>query len=181
MPLQNRGAESVTLMNKQSDNSLKRELVISRIFDVPREKVWAAWTEPQIAMEWWGPRTFTAPVIKIDLRVGGRYVNCMRSPDGTDYWSTGTYLEIDEPIRLVLTDSFADEEGNVVSAAYYGMDIGFPLESRVTVSFEDLEGKTKFTLKYDDVSMIQEKDLEGMKQGWNESFDKLQEYFADKT
>jgi uncharacterized protein YndB with AHSA1/START domain len=60
----------------------KDELTITRIIDVPRELVWKAWTEPGLIMRWWGPKNFTSPVSKIDLRVGGKYLNCMRGPDG---------------------------------------------------------------------------------------------------
>ncbi len=67
-------------------------------------------------MRWWGPKGFTSPACRIDLRVGGKYLFCTRSPDGRDFWSTGVYREILEPERIVCTDSFADEEGNVVSA-----------------------------------------------------------------
>lgn len=128
--------------------SAKSELVITRIFDAPRELVWRAWTDPTHVVKWWGPKNFTAPVAKIDLRVGGKYLNCKRSPEGQDYWSTGTYREIVPPERLVCTDSFADAEGNVVSASHYGMGEDFPLEMLVTITFEEVDGKTKMTLKH---------------------------------
>ncbi len=156
----------------------KKELVITRTFAAPRKLVWKAWTEPDRVMGWWGPKVFTAPVIKIDLRVGGKYLFCMRGPEGKDYWSTGTYLEVVTPERLVVTDSFADDKGNIVPATYYGMSAGFPLESRVTVTFEAQGSKTQFTMKYDDVSLIPEEHLKGMVQGWNESLDKLADYLA---
>jgi len=70
------------------------ELVITRVFDAPREQVWKAWTDPEHFKKWWGPEHFTAPVSEIDLRVGGTYFNCMRSPDGKDYYTTGVYREI---------------------------------------------------------------------------------------
>jgi len=162
--------------NNQSEDIQEKELVISRIFDVPREIVWKAWTEPERAKEWWGPRTFTVPTVEMDLRAGGRYVICMRSSDGKDYWSTGNFREVSAPGRLVMTDSFADEKGNPVNASFYGMNPDYPMESLVTVTFDEEDGKTKFTLKYDDVSMIPKEDLAGMKQGWSESFDKLSEY-----
>lgn len=165
-------------MDNQTKNKKQQELVMSRIFSVPREEIWKAWTEPDMAKKWWGPREFTAPVIQIDLRVGGKYVNCMRSPDGIDYWGTGVYKEVSPPKRLVLTDSFADEKGNIVSAAFYGMDIGFPMESIITVTLDEVDGKTKFTMKYDDVSAMKDEDLQGMKLGWSESFDKLEEYLS---
>ncbi len=58
----------------------------------------------------WGPKVFTTPVSRIDLRVGSKYLSCMRGPDGRDYWSTGVYREIAAPERLVITDSFAVED-----------------------------------------------------------------------
>jgi uncharacterized protein YndB with AHSA1/START domain len=59
-----------------------RDSIITRLFDAPRELVWKAWTEPERVMHWWGPIGFTSPVSRIDLRVGGKYHSCMRSPDG---------------------------------------------------------------------------------------------------
>src|SRR3970282_1216695 len=115
-------------------------LVITRLLDAPRELVWKAWTEPERMMRWWGPKGFTAPVCKIDLRVGGVYLNCMRSPEGQDFWSTGVYGEIGVPERIVCTDSLADEKGNPVSASHYGMSGDWPAETLVTVTFEEHEG-----------------------------------------
>jgi uncharacterized protein YndB with AHSA1/START domain len=94
----------------------KSELIITRVFDAPRELVWKAWTEPERVKQWWGPRGFTSPFCKIDLRVGGSYLFSMRSPDGQDFWSTGVYREIIPQERIVATGSFADEKGNVVPA-----------------------------------------------------------------
>ena len=95
----------------------KQELVIIRIFDAPRELVWMAWTEPEHFMRWWGPKDFTAPFCQIDLRVGGKYLNCMRSSNGKDYWSTGVYREIVPMERLVFTDSFGKLALNPYCAA----------------------------------------------------------------
>jgi uncharacterized protein YndB with AHSA1/START domain len=149
----------------------EQELVIRRVFDAPRELVWKAWTEPQRLMQWWGPKGFTSPVCKMDLRVGGKYINCMRSPEGKDYWSTGVYREIVPLERIVCTDSFADEHGNVVPATHYGMSPDLPLEMLVTVTFEQQEGKTRLTLKH--VGFPPGEDYDGANQGWNESLDKL--------
>jgi len=85
----------------------KNEITITRIFDAPRELVFKAWTDPDLVRQWWGPKGFTSPVARIDLRVGGEYFNCMRSPEGKDYWSKGVFREIVAPARLVMTDSFA--------------------------------------------------------------------------
>jgi len=168
-----------TKRNNLTAEQKVRELVITRVFDAPRELVWKAWTEPERLMRWWGPKNFTAPVIKIDLRVGGKYLYCMRSDSGPEawqkgLWSTGVYKEIVPLEKIVCTDCFADEHGNVVSATYYGMNADMPVEMLVTVTFEDYKGnKTKMTLTH--VGIPAGEDSKGANQGWNESFDKLAE------
>jgi uncharacterized protein YndB with AHSA1/START domain len=153
-----------------------KELVITRIFNAPREKVWAAWTEPEHIKKWWGPKHFTAPEAKVDLRVGGKYLFAMRWPEshgGETIWSTGTYQEIVPHERIVATDSFADADGNIVSAEHYGMK-GFPMELSLTVSFEDAgDGKTKLTIRHSGHPAGEM--FEGANEGWNESLDKLAE------
>ena len=74
------------------------------------------------------------------LRVGGKYLHFMRSPEGQGYWSTGVYRDIVPMKRIVCTDSFADSEGNVVTASYCGMRDDWPLEMLVTVTFEEEAG-----------------------------------------
>jgi uncharacterized protein YndB with AHSA1/START domain len=161
-------------MTEKNQNTGEQEVVITQIFDAPRELVFKAWTDPERVKRWWGPKSFTSPVSKIDLRVGGSYLNCMRSPEGEDYWSTGVYREIVEPERIVYTDSFSDAEGNVVPASHYGMGGDWPLELLVTVTFEEHEGKTRLTLRHVGIPAGENRDL--AKAGWNESFDKLAEY-----
>jgi uncharacterized protein YndB with AHSA1/START domain len=163
-------------MQTQATKTQEKELVITRVFDAPREAVWKAWTEPERVKHWWGPKSFTAPSVKIDLRVGSKYLSCMRSPEGKDFWSTGTFREIVPLKRLAMTDSFADEKGNIVSAAYYGMSPDFPMELLITVTFEDYAGKTRMILKHSGVKGMPNSDYNGMQQGWNESFDKLDDY-----
>ena len=152
--------------------TLENVVVVNRIFNAPVELVWKAWTNPQHLMRWWGPKTFTSPACKIDFRVGGKYHFCMRSPEGQDIWSTGIYREIVPLKKIVWTDSFADEKGNVVSANHYGMG-DLPMEFEVTITFEDQGGKTKFSLRHRGLpagEMIEMTQL-----GWNESLDKLAE------
>ena len=149
-----------------------QEIIITRVFDVPRELVWKAWTDPEQFKKWWGPMDFTCPASKIDLRVGGKYLHCMRGSDGKEYWSTGTYREIIAPQKIVVTDSFADSKGNVVPATHYGME-GFPMEMQVTVTFQEQSGKTKMTLQHVGLPEGEMKKLCGV--GWNQSLDKLAE------
>ena len=148
-----------------------KNIIITRIFNAPVTVVWKAWTDPKHIMQWWGPKNFTSPTCKIDFRVGGKYLYCMRSPEGQDFWSTGTYREIIPLKKIVCTDSFSDEKGNIVPASQYGMGDDFPLELQVTLLFEEQDGKTKFTLEH--AGMPAGEMSEMTSAGWNESFDKL--------
>ena len=150
----------------------KNDLIITRIFDAPRKLVWKAWTEPGHFMRWWGPKDFTSPVCKIDFRVNGAYLWCMRGPDGKDYWTCGVFREIVPMERIVYTDCFADERGNAVPASDYGMPgDDWPMEMLVTVTFEETRGKTTMTLRHVGIPAGEMKDMTGA--GWNQSFDKL--------
>ena len=161
-------------MTKENQSAGKRELVIVRIFDAPRELLWKYWTEPEYFKRWWGPEGFTTPVSRIDFRVGGIYHNCMKSPEGENYWSTGMYREIIEPEKIVYTDSFSDAEGNLVPASYYEMSGEWPLELLVTITLEEYEDKkTRLTLRHEGFPTGEDRDL--TKDGWNESLDKLAE------
>lgn len=147
------------------------DLNITRIFDAPRAAVWKAWTDSEQLMKWWGPENFTCPVAKIDFKVGGKYHFCMRAPDGKNYWSTGVYDEIVPMEKIVFTDSFSNEKGEIVSASEYGM-VGFPLEMVVIVTFEEIEGgKTKMNLL--NVGHPAGEMADGAKDGWSTSFNKL--------
>jgi len=150
----------------------KHELVISRIFNTPREILWKYWTDPEFFKRWWGPKGFTCPYARTDFRVGGSFLYAMRSPDGKDYWSTGIYKEISPPEKIVATDSFADERGNVVSSDYYGLK-GFPMELEVSLTFKYLGEKTKLTLVHRGVATVDEKTRRDMADGWNQSLNKL--------
>jgi uncharacterized protein YndB with AHSA1/START domain len=148
------------------------EITITREFSVPRALVWKAWTDPDLLKRWHGPKGFTAPFIKNDLREGGRYHYCMRSPEGQDHWSTGTFLELVEPERMVCTDSFADPAGNVVPASFYGMVGDMPLELRFELDLKESRGRTRLTLRHFGIPVGDDRDL--AVQGWNESLGKLE-------
>ncbi len=153
--------------------SLTEDLVITREFNVPRESLWEAWTNPKVFMKWWGPKDFTCPHCEIDLRPGGEYHNAMRSREGMNYWTTGVYKEVVPFEKIVFTDSFADDLGHVVPASYYGMSETFPLALLITVSFEEIDGRTKMTLRHSGLPPGEVQDMSWT--GWNESFDKLAE------
>jgi len=162
-------------MKKMSDPMIGdgHSIKIVRLINAPLAAVWERWTNPDDYMCWWGPKDFSSPYAKFELHPGGKYLTSMRGPDGKDIWSTGIYKEIIEMNRLVMTDSFADEHGNIVPATYYGMGSDIPLEMEVDVTLEDIGGKTRMTLEH--CGLPEGEILEQTRQGWAESFDKLEE------
>lgn len=155
-----------------------KEIRITRTFDAPKDLVWRAWTDPELLVQWWGPRGFTSPVCKIDLKVGGTYLYCMRSEDGQDFWSGGVFKEIVPMKKIVCTDYFADKDGNKLTPQTYGMDENFPEEMDIVVTFEEQMGKTTLTIVYpipDDFKIREALLKSGMEAGWNESLDKIEE------
>ncbi len=97
-------------------------MVVTRVFDAPRELVWKAWTDPKYVMQWWGPKGFTAPVCTMDFRVGGKFLCCMRAPDGQEFWNAGEYHEIVPHEKIVSSMYFSDSQGNKVEPAHYGIE-----------------------------------------------------------
>lgn len=156
-------------------------ITIERIFDAPREAVWKAWTTPEIVEKWWGPEGFTAPSVKIDLKVGGKQILAMQGPKGSEWdrvmYSSGIFKEIIPNEKIVTTDYFSDSEGNMIKPSAEGQSEDFPTEMTVTITFEDAgEGKTKLTIFYSNIENEEQYEAmlkSGMKEGWSTSLDKL--------
>ncbi len=91
-----------------------REIVITRVFDAPRELVFRAWTEPEHLVHWLGPKGFTNTTLFIDVRPGGMWRFTMHGPDGTDYPNRIVFGEIVPPERLVYTHD--DDDRGAASA-----------------------------------------------------------------
>jgi uncharacterized protein YndB with AHSA1/START domain len=113
-------SESLYRLGDELDNSLKattadREIVISRVFDAPREVVWDAWTDPKQVVQWWGPRGFTTTIHEMDVRPGGAWRHTMHGPDGANYPGKSVFSEVVKPERIVLTQSGGKEGGRVVN------------------------------------------------------------------
>ena len=144
----------------------EREVVITRIFDAPRELVFKAWLDPKRLRAWWGPHKFTNPVCELDARVGGKWHVVMRGPNGMDYPCGGVYREIVEPERLVFTNIATDDKGNPI------------IDGLTIVTFEEQNGKTKLTLKTRGTALVDYAAayLTGMEAGWTQSLERLAEH-----
>lgn len=122
-------------------------VVVNRVLDVPPSKAWEAWTESSRVHQWWGPAGWTAPVAKMDVRVGGSSLVCMRSPEGHDMYNTWTYQKIVPESRLEFVNHFADSSGNHLSPSQLGLPPGIPDEVRHVITFQDLgDGRTEMTI-----------------------------------
>ena len=153
-----------------------RDLVLSRVFNVPREVVWQAWTQAERLKKWFAPEHFTAAAAKVDLRPGGHFLYCMRSPEGAEYWGKGSYQEVEPPARLVYLDSFADREGNPVRPEQYGLSPDHPAQTLVTVTLADQGGKTLLTLQHAGLPVGEDSDM--TEAGWRSQLDRLAEALA---
>ncbi|HRN69961.1 MAG TPA: SRPBCC domain-containing protein [Candidatus Woesebacteria bacterium] len=157
-------------------------VIITRVFDAPRELVWKAWTEPEMIKKWWGPEGFTSPSAKVDLRVGGKYIYAMHGPAGSewdrDMYSAGIFKEIVLYEKIVVTDYFSDAEGNMINPDQEGQDSNFPKEMAVTILFEEVDnGKTKLSVIYPKPETAEQMEAmlkSGMEEGWNSSLNKLE-------
>lgn len=142
----------------------QRELVITRTFDAPRELVFKAWTDPEHALKWWGPRSHPTTRVEMDVRPGGRWRKCLRSTEsGEELWNGGMFREITPPSRLVFTFAW-EQEGER------------GLETVITVDFTEHNGKTRMTFRQTPFQSIEERD--GHHGGWSSSFDRLDELLA---
>jgi uncharacterized protein YndB with AHSA1/START domain len=160
-----------TKTNMQHDHAVENDVVINRVFDLPVNKVWRALTEAEQFKKWWGPKGFTCPSSKMEARVGGKYLNCMRGPDGKEFWSAGVVKEFIPEKKLVITDHFSDEKGNIKSASEYGLPGDWPRELLISFDLEEADGATKLRLQHEG---IPEEAHDDCVKGWNESFDKLE-------
>jgi uncharacterized protein YndB with AHSA1/START domain len=147
----------------------RKEVTITRLFDAPRELVFKNWTDSKQVAKWWGPGGFTTPVCELDVRPGGAIRIDMCGPDGVVHPGKGIFHEVVEPERLVFTTStFEDAEGHP------------QLEVLTTVTFVEHEGKTELTLHTVVVKSTSAVDAAEalMEEGWSQSLDRLAEHLA---
>lgn len=146
--------------NAQDD----RELVLTRLIDAPREKVYRAWTDPELMKQWFAPAPFTTPIVEVDVRAGGSNRIVMRDPQGNEYPNRGVYLEVVPNEKLVFTDAFTE--------AWVPSQKPF---MTVTITFEDEGGKTRYTARARHWTVEDAKQHEqmGFHQGWGQCADQL--------
>lgn len=146
-----------------------RELVITRLIPAPREKIYRAWTEPELLKQWFAPLPFTTPTVELDVRAGGSNRIVMRDPQGNDYPNRGVYLEVVKNERLVFTDAY--------TGAWTPSEKPF---MTVIVSLEDEAGQTRYTARvlHWTVADREAHEKMGFHPGWNQCTDQLEAVVA---
>lgn len=142
----------------------QRELVLTRLIDAPREKLFRCWTEPELVTQWFAPLPWTTPHAELDVRPGGTSLVVMRSPEGQDYPNRGIYLEVVPNELLVFTDAYVSAWEPSEKPFMTGI-----------LTFEDEGGKTRYTAR---VRHWTEADREahekmGFHEGWGQCTDQL--------
>lgn len=141
----------------------ERTVTITRVFDAPRERVFAAWTRAEHLAHWFGPKGFAVHSCETDPRRGGLFRLCMRAPDGRDYWVRGTFRELVPPERVVILCTAEDHKG-------------VPrLEEVIDVTLAERGGKTELRLLATASGASREAAamLEGMPKGWAQTINRL--------
>jgi uncharacterized protein YndB with AHSA1/START domain len=116
------------------NDTADREIVVSRVFDAPRELVWQAMVDPRHVIHWWGPRGFTTTIEEMDVRPGGVWKHVMRGPDGTNYPNQSVFKEVVKPERLVYTHGGRREGGPGVSfVATWTFEVVGPGKTKLTM------------------------------------------------
>ena len=172
-------------MNDAAGGADTRELVITRLFNAPRQRVWQAFTEAERLAQWWGPKGFKMMVTKLELRPGGTFHYGMQAPAGSPMgevmWGLFVYREITPPERIVFVNSFSDEQGGITR---HPMAPDWPQEMLNVITFEEEDGKTRVTLRGGPIHCTPEEadtyhsNYPSMRGGFGGTFDQLDAYLA---
>jgi uncharacterized protein YndB with AHSA1/START domain len=155
--------KAMTAMTKET-TAADRELVLTRLIDASREKLFRAWTEPELLKQWFAPLPYTTPVAELDVRPGGANLIVMRSPEGQDLPNRGVYLDIVKNERIVFTDAFIK--------AWEPSEKPF---MTAILTFEDEGGKTRYTARVLHWT-VEDRDAHekmGFHEGWGQCADQL--------
>ncbi len=150
---------------QSGDSAVNTECVLElrRRFNAPASAVFRAWTNPEVMARWWGPRNFTARIVELDVRDGGRWRICMISPEGVEHWASGRYREILDDYRLKFT--WAWETDGVRGH-----------ETLVTIELTPCPDGTELTLTHQVFESLDSRDAHG--EGWSSCFDSLADSLA---
>jgi len=148
------------------ESMIGKEVVVTRLIDAPRERVFDAWVKPEKLALWWGPDGFTNPRCEIDARPGGKiYIEMIRSSDGKMFPLDGEVEIVEAPSRIVFRARGYNPANEITT-----------IEDRVSAAFEERNGKTLVTvhLYVLDVAPAFTEAASRMDVGWSQSLQRLE-------
>ncbi|MES2620276.1 MAG: SRPBCC domain-containing protein [Bacteroidota bacterium] len=160
------------MQTESSNIEANREIHITRIIDTPCHLVFEAWSNPEHLKKWYAPQGCTIDIPTLDFKEGGVMHTCVRTLMG-ECWCKGVYKEIVPNEKIVFSIAFSDEAGNLVDNPPIGKDPEWPLETIVTVTFKEENGKTKFTLHQTALESVAKRT--GAYSSWLQMFERLEE------
>lgn len=153
-------------------------LEIKRNFSMPLEQLYKAFTNTEAIKLWWWPKGLYTDHVEMDFTIGGKFFINMKGFDQGGGGMTGNFVEIVENERIVMSDSFADEKGNAITAEQAKIPGEWPKLVYITLEFSSVDEHTsQLVLSQEGIPNELQKDCI---QGWNESFDKLEEHFSTR-
>ena len=156
----------------------KKELLITHLFDAPRELVFSAWTDPEHLKHWYSPEGCTIEFKKIEVKPGGTFHSCIHDPVHGECWIKGIYNDVIFPEKLVFSMILSNEKGDSVSANVAGKSEEWPEAIVTTVTFTPIDKQTKVTLHQ--TVAEEEAKKTGAYQSWFSMFERLQHILTAK-
>lgn len=156
------------MKTKFTENLQENQLIGERTFNAPIEKLWKAWTNPDLIAQWWAPKPYRAETLHMEFREGGHWIYCMVSPEGQKHYGRMDYLEIQKPNFFNAQDYFCDEKGNRSEQ--------FP-PMHMEIRFQEVEGQTTITstTTFASAEVMKQMAEMGMVEGFNQAYDQLEE------
>jgi uncharacterized protein YndB with AHSA1/START domain len=181
MSANDQGAKPSTNPKSSRYGPERRNFIITRTFDAPRELIFNLWSDPNHLRRWWGPKGCTVGFCNMDLRPGGQLLYSLRTPDGNEMWGKFVYREILPPERIVFVNSFSDPQGNVTRSPFNPQ---WPLEILNTLNLGEQFNLTTLTLMGRPLNPTEaelqlfDSMLDSLHQGFSATFDQLSAYLA---
>jgi uncharacterized protein YndB with AHSA1/START domain len=152
------------------------DLVLERTVAVSPERVWAAWTEPELLLQWFTPAPWKTVAVDLDLRPGGRCVTTMESPEGDQYPNAGCYLQV-EPNRLLVFTSVMTEDFRPVAPSNGAGDLGFTARIEIEAAPGGGTHYRAIAMHAHEAARQQHADM-GFAEGWGAALDQLVELMS---
>lgn len=166
-------------MTRSPSIPLEPTVLIERSFAFPREILFDAWTDPHLLASWFAPRGCTIHFERIDVREGGGFHSCVRSPGYSDCWTVAEFIEVVRPERIAFRWRITDPSGNAVSPRTQGQDPDWPDETLVTVTFAEENGRTFVTLAQNVSEALAKRT--GAHPSWIQMLERLEEVVARRA